>query len=108
MKGIHEIVGTIGADIMSLREAGKQVYLDLWSEQEKKARNADIDVLEIRNSPGISYDYAINAVLVTLKNDTSRPSNYVKGIPVVIKENTPISEESMRVLRQEFGGIQRR
>ena len=43
--------------------------MSLWNEQEKKACNADIDILEIRESDGVSYDYAINAVLNVLKND---------------------------------------
>ncbi|MCP4346597.1 MAG: hypothetical protein GY795_13860, partial [Desulfobacterales bacterium] len=67
--------------------------------------NADIDVLEIREGKDISYDYAINAVLVTLKNDVSRPKEYVKNIPVVIHENLRVPEGVISILNYEFGGI---
>ncbi|MCP4348578.1 MAG: hypothetical protein GY795_24100, partial [Desulfobacterales bacterium] len=67
--------------------------------------NADIDVLEIREGKDISYDYAINAVLVTLKNDVSRPKEYVKNIPVVIQENLSVPEGVISVLNHEFGEI---
>ena len=80
------------------------MYVNLWNEAEKKAKNADIDVLEIRESDGISYDWAVNAVLNELKNDISRPRGYVKGIPVIIRGNPFLSENSKMILK-EFGGI---
>ncbi|MDM8523118.1 hypothetical protein QUF80_07080 [Desulfococcaceae bacterium HSG8] len=82
-----------------------RIYINLWSESDKKAGNADIDILEIRDTAGINYDYAINAVLVSLKNDAPRPSGYVRQIPVVIYGNPPIPEGAMRILDHEFGEI---
>ncbi|MCP4106750.1 MAG: hypothetical protein GY749_14630 [Desulfobacteraceae bacterium] len=80
------------------RHWGRLAVQNLWSEQEKKAGNADIDILEIRSNSNISYDYAINALLITLKNDASRPTEYVKQIPAVIEKNAVIPE-SVRVKR---------
>ncbi|MCP4345360.1 MAG: hypothetical protein GY795_07520 [Desulfobacterales bacterium] len=99
--GINEVIGMIGAH---LRISGRRevIYISLWSEKSKTARNADIDILEIRNAKGINYDYAINAVLMALKNDTFRPMEYIKQIPVVIHGNPPISEGAMRILKHEF------
>ena len=104
-EGITEVIGLIGGDIKDYKQDGEKVYVNLWFENEKKARNADIDILEIRESDGISYDWAVNAVLNELKNDVSRPSKYVKSIPVIIKGNPPLSENSKTIFEHEFGGI---
>ncbi len=105
MKNIKQVVGLIGGDIEDISLNEDKLYVSLWSESQKKARNADIDVLEIRNTQGISYDYAINALLITLKNDVSRPAEYVKQIPVVIHKNTRIPEGAKLILDHEFGKI---
>ena len=105
VKGIKAVVGLIGDDIKDYKQDGEKMYVNLWFESDKKARNADIDVLEIHESNGINYDYAVNAVLNVLKNDVSRPRKYVKNIPVVIRGNPPLSENSRMILKHEFGGI---
>jgi hypothetical protein len=43
--------------------------------------------------------------MTTLKNDLSRPRNYLKRIPVVLKDNPPIPEDSMKALEYNFGRI---
>lgn len=105
IKGIKKVIGLIGGDVDDSRVDGERVYVNLWAEAQKAARNADIDLLEIRNSSNITYDYAINAVWVALTNDASRPRKYVKRIPVILKDNPPLSENSRRILEREFGGI---
>ncbi|MCP4351746.1 MAG: HEAT repeat domain-containing protein [Desulfobacterales bacterium] len=105
IKNSRKVVGLIGGSVEDFYINGNRVYVNLWSEQQKKARNADIDILEIRESEGTSYDYAINAVLVTLKNDASRPEKYVKSIPVVIHGNLPVPEGVISMLIHEFSGI---
>ncbi len=105
IKNISQAAGLIGGDIEDCRTIDEKVYISLWSEAQKKARNADIDILEIRHAKSISYDYAVNAVLITLKNDASRPGEYVKQVPVVIHGNPPIPEGVMTILRHEFGEI---
>ena len=105
LAGVQEMTGLIGGNIEGLRQKGNKAYVSIWSESQKRTGNADIDILEIRNTPGISYDYAINDVIKTLKNDVSRPGNYLKNIPVVLKGNPPVSENSMRLLEQEFKEI---
>ncbi|MCP4352763.1 MAG: hypothetical protein GY795_45500 [Desulfobacterales bacterium] len=99
--GVKQVTGLIGADTDYSRKQDR-VYINLWSEEQKTARNADIDILEIRDARGISYDYALNATLVTLKNDASRPKRYVKKIPVVIHGNPCISEGTKVMLEHEF------
>lgn len=107
LRNVKKVIGLIVGDVKDYKQDGEKVYVNLWSETEKKARNADIDILEIRESDGISYDWAVNAVLNMLKNDVSRPRGYVKGIPVIIKGNPPLSENSVSILKNEFGGIAR-
>ncbi len=102
---VRKAIGLIGGDIEDYRVNNDRVYISLWSETHKKSRNADIDVLEIRETQGISYEYAINSVLVTLKNDVSRPKEYIKSIPVIIYGNPAVPEGSMKVLAHEFKGI---
>ena len=102
---VRKVIGLIGGDVIDYRQEGDKVYVNLWFEQEKKAQNADIDVLEIKESDGISYDYAVNAVLNVLKNDVSRPRKYVKKIPIIIKGKPPLSENSIMILKHEFGGV---
>ena len=107
LKGVNQVVGLIGSDIGDYKQDGEKVYVNLWFEADKKARNADIDILEIHESNGVSYDYAVNAVLNVLKNDVSRPRKYVGKIPVIIKGKPPLSENSIMILKYEFGGIKK-
>ncbi|MCP4352183.1 MAG: HEAT repeat domain-containing protein [Desulfobacterales bacterium] len=106
IKNAGQAVGVIGGDIDEYQVKDDKVYINLWSEDRKTARNADIDTLEIRDSEDISYDYAINAVLITLKNDVSRPPEYVKNIPAVICGNPPIPDGARLVLDHEFDRIE--
>jgi len=109
IKGIKQIVGLIGGDVDGYRADGDRAYVKLWDNAARESRNADIDLLEIREARGWDendYDYAVNAVWLTLKNDVSRPGDYVRKIPVVIRGNPPISEGAKRILRYEFGGIE--
>ena len=105
ISNVKQVIGLIGGDVSDYRQDGEKVYVNLWFESDKKTRNADIDVLEIHESNGINYDYAVNAVLNVLKNDVSRPRKYVKGIPVIIGGNPPLSENSLSIMKNEFGGI---
>ncbi|MDM8525436.1 hypothetical protein QUF80_18875 [Desulfococcaceae bacterium HSG8] len=105
--GVGEVTGVIGCGFDGYRTEQDRIYVSLWSESDKKAVNADIDILEIREARETDYDYAINAVLVTLKNDASRPREYVRRIPVVIRGNPPIPEGAMRILEHEFGEIRK-
>jgi hypothetical protein len=82
-----------------------KVYVNLWFEDKKKSRNADIDILEIRNSANINYGYTIASVMTTLKNDLSRPRDYLKRIPVVFTDSPPIPADSMKDLEYNFAGI---
>ncbi|MCP4343960.1 MAG: hypothetical protein GY795_00355 [Desulfobacterales bacterium] len=105
IKNVSRVTGLIGGDIENYQVTNGNVYVNLWSETQKKARNADIDVLEIRDADNISYDYAVNAVLITLKNDASRSGEYVRQVPVVIHGNPRIPEGAMTILKHEFGVI---
>jgi len=84
-------------------------YVKLWFEREKKARNADIDMLLIAESEDMKdeneYDKAVDAVYNALVNDRTRPRDYVRRIPVIIEGNPPLSIRAKRVLENEFGGV---
>jgi len=101
IKDIKQIIGLISGDIEDSRVDGDKFYVNLWNEQEKEARNADIDILEVRNSSNISYDWAINDVVRKLQ-DPSRPHDYLKKIPVVLRDSPPIPNDAMKTLKKEF------
>ncbi len=81
------------------------VAVSLWNEDDEEARNADIDILEIREDSSLNYAMAINAVVNELKNDTSRPRKYMNGIPVRIVGHPGINNNSMKLLKKEFKSI---
>ena len=107
--GIKKVVGIIGGNINNYSIEGDTAYVNLWFEKEKKARNADIDMLVVAESEDMKdehqYDRAIDAVYNVLVNDRTRPRDYVRKIPVLIEGNPPLSIRAKRVLENEFGGI---
>ncbi len=107
INNIKSIIGLIGIDTESFKITEGKAHVTLWYESEKKTKNADIDILEIRESKGsgLNYDWAVNAVLNELMNDVSRPREYVRGISVIIKGKPLLSENSMRILMHEFKEI---
>jgi HEAT repeat protein len=104
-EGVRKVVGMIGGEVKDYELRDGVLYLSLWTEEKKEGRNADIDILEIIDTEGISYDYAINVVIRTLKNDVDRKSDYLKNIPVIIKGNPPIPPGFMNLLQKEFKEI---
>ena len=108
-RGIKKVIGLIGGNVNDYSIEGDTAYVNLWFEKEKKARNADIDMLVVAESKDMrdehQYDRAIDAVYNVLVNDRTRPRDYVKKIPVLIEGNPPLSIRAKRVLENEFGGI---
>ena len=106
IKGVRRIIGVIGGDMDGYRVDGGRVYVSLWDEEKQEARNADIDILEIRNArPSIHYAHAIASVYTTLYNDISRPRDYVKGVSVVIRADVPLPDDALDLLTRHFGTI---
>ncbi|MCU4137422.1 MAG: HEAT repeat [Thermodesulfobacteria bacterium] len=107
--GIKKVVGIIGGNISNYSIDGDTAYVRLWFEKEKKARNADIDMLLIAESEDMQneneYDKAINTVYNVLVNDRTRSKKYVRKIPVLIQRNLPLSIRAKRVLENKFGGV---
>jgi len=101
------------------RRIGETVYVNLWVESEKRARNTIIDILEIRESYNLNYDLAIETVVKELTKDRRivkgvleitekmkiRRSTYLRKVPVIIKGNPPLSETAKRLLSVEFWGV---
>ncbi len=102
IQNVRKSVGIVGGDTEDYYTDEDSIYINLWSEQQKKARNADIDVLEIREGKNINYDYAINAVLITL-SEMMCPDQ--KNIPVIIHKKASVPEGVMVILSHEFGEI---
>jgi|GEM_PF-5330883 len=101
---IKKVIGVIGGDLNDFNVIGEKFYVNLWNNG--KARNADIDILEIINSPKIeNYDYVINSVYTTLYNDVSRDKDYFKKVTVIIKGNPPISEDVISMLKEKFKDV---
>jgi len=107
--GIKKVVGIIGGNISNYSIDRDTAYVRLWFEKEKKARNADIDMLLIAESEDMKdeneYDKAINTVYNVLINDRTRSKKYVRKIPVLIQRNLPLSIRAKGVLENEFGGV---
>ena len=102
--GIKQVVGVIG-DITQER-TGETFYVSVWNEAEQQGHNADLDVLEIRAADHITnYDHVIDAVLAVLRNDLSRPKDYLKHVPVYLKD-VQVSEQARRSLQAHFARIE--
>jgi HEAT repeat protein len=104
--GVEEIIGVISDKGEKWHQDGSTVYLRLWSESDQQACNADIDRLVIEEGPIANYERAVNAVILALKNDISRPSTWCKQIPVEIHGNPPLSVAALRMLKDAFGKVQ--
>gem|GEM_PF-2327491 len=102
--GVEKVVGLIGGDIKNYKIDKERVYVNLWNEDKKEGRNADIDVLEIRSTGNITYKFAIDAVSSVLKNDLSR-SKELKEIPVIIDGKQELDMHSKKTLKENFGDI---
>jgi hypothetical protein len=109
---IHYIKGTIGGmsisqKIYQTKNGQTRLAVKLFPNAKGKARSADIDRLEIHELPPgetLNYDYAVNAVLIALSNDHGR-KRPLKKVPVTIYGNPPLSENTRRLLANEFGEI---
>lgn len=101
--GVEEVIGFIGDQQYPQRD-GKRLFIDLWDQENKKAKNADIDALWIIQSENIDYGWAISAVIQTLKNDITRQKE-LNEIPVTIKGTPEIPEEEAEILEELFAEI---
>lgn len=100
--GVREVVGIIGDEEYSWRQEDR-LFVSMWDEESKRARNADIDTLWVTDSDDMDYGWAINAVYQRLKNDVTR-AKPLREIPVIIKGDPGIGEEEIDIL-QRFGEI---
>jgi hypothetical protein len=100
--GVKEVVGIIGDAEYSWRQEDR-LFISMWDEKTKNARNADIDTLWITEADDLNYGWAINAVYQKLQNDVTR-AKPISEISVIIKGVPELSEEEIEIL-QNFGGI---
>ncbi|MBC7111379.1 MULTISPECIES: HEAT repeat domain-containing protein [Methanothermobacter] len=100
--GVKEVVGIIGDAEYSWRQEDR-LFISMWDEKTKNARNADIDTLWITEADDLNYGWAIDAVYQKLQNDVTR-AKPISEIPVIIKGVPELSEEEIEIL-QNFGGI---
>jgi hypothetical protein len=69
---VKAVIGQVGGDYEWLLEEGI-LRINLWDQDNKKARAADIDVLEIVDGGEIDYDWALTAVLEVLERRGNAP-----------------------------------
>lgn len=100
--GVKEVIGIIGGDLAELHISGKIVGVPLWDENNKSSKYADIDLLLIQGDGVGNYAHAINAVILELSSDASRPPNWSKTIPVRLEGNPDLSEADRHLLRDNF------
>lgn len=65
---VDQLIGTIGSGFSEPNFLPGKYQVDLWDEEKKKFRYADIDTLEILGGGEFDYDWAVNAVLEGLAN----------------------------------------
>lgn len=105
MTGIDIVIGIIGGDTPEFDHENGVVKISLWNEREKKARRADVELLEIRADGVENYHLAINSVIIELTADAGKSKNLLKNIPVFLKETPAISRETMNMLRDMFNVV---
>ena len=100
LKGITEVIGVIGGDSGELVRENHKVTVPVWIEEKRKARNADIDALVIRENGVENYHLAINALILELaENATQQPG---PRIPVFIEGNPTLSKFELNLLTANF------
>lgn len=99
---VIENSGMIGGSGISDISGGKATS-QLFSNN--RAYNADITKLIIDGSSPLDFDRAINEVVNTLKNDSCRPAKWLKKVPVVLKNNPSISENTRNMIKKEFKAV---
>lgn len=104
--GAERIIGVIGGDGDGIVQKDGTVYVRLWFDSEKKIRYADIDQMVIRAGCVRYYEQAVNALVLELTGDFSRPVSSTKQIPTNIEDNTQLSEGAMQMLRSDFDLIE--
>jgi hypothetical protein len=100
--GVERVVGQIGGDYEWLLEDGT-LYVNLWDQDHKKARAADIDVLEIVEGADIDYDWAISAVLEQLAQRENAPGKqwFIRAAD----ELPALQKNTLQLLRTADAGL---
>jgi hypothetical protein len=84
--GVRQAVGQIGGDVAWDLKGGT-LHLNLWDDASRKARAADLDVLEIVGGKPIHYDWAVSAIVDKLHGQSlgvgSRIAVKLVGHPVL-------------------------
>ncbi len=93
--GVVVVTGQVGGvDAWELRNG--DLKLSLWNAEDRKARGAEIDVLEIVGGKDIDYDWAVSAVIEQLRAFLlhGEPKAHVKYL-----YNPTLSLNTMKLLR---------
>jgi hypothetical protein len=107
MTGVLKVIGLIGGNSVHVKHTDSTVTVKVWSESGKSARNADIDCLVIREGNVDNYERAVNALINALRSDVSRPADWCKKIPVIIKGEPKLSVGAVRMLEDTFMSVQK-
>ena len=97
--GVRSLRGVIGPVKPGFVKEG-HYEVPLWDEVKKKPLYGDISVLEVRAGADIEYDWAVSAVLETLRND-DRFQDQV--IPVEISGDPVLHPNTLRLLTEITG-----
>ena len=102
---VRVAVGFVGGDGEDLAQQGDTVHVRLWDEATGQPRNADIDRLLIRHGGVEQYDLAIDKLINTLKNDTTRPLRWCKKIPIEVEAGVRLPVGAMTMLKDTFKSV---
>jgi hypothetical protein len=93
--GVEKVVGQIGGDGDRALDNGL-LYLNLWDEGNRKARYAELDVLEIVGGKPLNYDWAVSAVVDKMHNQHHGQAN---RISVKLVGNPSLEVNTLHLLR---------
>lgn len=100
--GIKNIIGVIGGNILKMEFQEETIRLPVWNEKKKKALMAEIDALEIHNGNIGNYHYAIHSVIIKLNENAVESKEWLKKIPVYLKENPKLNDVEVNLLEDNF------
>ena len=105
--GVNEVVGLVGGPWQDFSLQQGTAYLSLWNPAIQTARYADIDRLCIRLDADTHFEMALDSVILALRNDASRSSQWCKAIPVHLEGDIALPTGAMTKLQQHFKSVER-
>ncbi len=93
--GVAVVTGQIGG-VQDWELRNGNLEISLWDPEERKARGAEIDRLEVVGLQDFSYDWAVTAVIERLRAHALAGDCHV---PIKLLHSPPLTENTLKLLR---------